>query len=163
VCTTLPLQLSHIYQYATLGLPVGQWLIPDISLCAVDRRPIEIQDLLPSDMRFKILVFTGNTSEPEQLLKVVNLTEDLEDTNLSQPTRWLWVDQKYQGHHGHKPNWYVFLLLFLNEIILAYLHAIDILDSSPLRPGRIDCNIGFPSSRSWGTCIKPSHTLSKNV
>jgi len=72
-----------------LGLPVGQWLIPDISLCAVDRRPIEIQDLLPSNTRLKILVFTGDTSEPEQLLKVVNLAEDLEDTNLSQPTQWL--------------------------------------------------------------------------
>jgi len=80
-------------------------------------------------------VFTGNTSEPEQLLKVVNLAEDLEDTNLSQPTQWLQVNQKYQGHHGHKLNWYVFLLLLLNEIILAHLHAIDILDSSPLRPG----------------------------
>jgi len=89
-------------------------------------------------------VFTGDTSEPEQLLKVVNLAEDLEDTNLSQPTRWLRVDQKYQGHHGHKPPWYVFLLLLLNEIILARLHAIDILDSSPLRPGGIDRNIGFP-------------------
>ena len=144
MCTTLPLQLPHIYQYATLGLPVGQRLIPDISVCAVDRRPIEIQDLLPSDTRFKILVFTGDTSEPEQLLKVVNLAEDLEDTNLSQPTRWLRVDQKYQGHHGRKPPWYVFLLLLLKEIILARLHAIDILDSSPLQPGGIDRNIGFP-------------------
>ena len=70
--------VSPTYQYAASGLPIGQRLIPHVFLRAADGRPFEIQDLLPSDTRFKILVFTGNTSDPEQLLKVVDLAEELE-------------------------------------------------------------------------------------
>jgi len=49
-----------------------------------------------------------------------------------------------RSSHDHKPNWYVFLLLLFNEVILAHLHTTDILDSDLLQPGRIYCKIEFP-------------------
>lgn len=39
---------------------------PQIILRAADGRPYELQDLLPSDLRFKILVFTGDLDAETQ-------------------------------------------------------------------------------------------------
>ena len=36
---------------------------PHVFVRAADMRPIEIQDLLPSDVRFKLLFFVGNLTE----------------------------------------------------------------------------------------------------
>lgn len=44
---------------------------------AADGRPYELQDLLPSDTRFKVLVFAGDTSCAEQLSKVNVLASEL--------------------------------------------------------------------------------------
>lgn len=71
--------VSPAHQYAASGLTIGQRVLPHIFLRAADGRPFEIQDLLSSDTRFKVLVFTGNTSDPEQLLKVVDLAEKLKE------------------------------------------------------------------------------------
>jgi len=49
-------------QHLAKNLIIGQRTPPQIFIRAADSRPMEIQDLLPSDGRFKILVFTGNTS-----------------------------------------------------------------------------------------------------
>ncbi|KAJ7696431.1 FAD binding domain-containing protein [Mycena rosella] len=38
---------------------VGQRMPPQVLVCVADFRPAELQDLLPSDARFKLLVFTG--------------------------------------------------------------------------------------------------------
>ncbi|EIM82041.1 uncharacterized protein STEHIDRAFT_103548 [Stereum hirsutum FP-91666 SS1] len=51
-------------------LIVGQRLPPQIVLHAADNRPVEIQDLCPSDTRFKILVFTGDILAPAQSERV---------------------------------------------------------------------------------------------
>ena len=42
---------------------------------AADGRPYELQDLLPSDTRFKILVFAGNTADTAQAARVQALAE----------------------------------------------------------------------------------------
>ena len=36
-------------------------------LRAVDSTPVEIQDMCPSDTRFKVIVFTGDITQPLQL------------------------------------------------------------------------------------------------
>lgn len=69
--------VSPTYQSAASGLPIGQRVLPQMFLRAADGRPFEIQDVLPSDTRFKVLVFTGDTSDPEQLLKVNDVAEGL--------------------------------------------------------------------------------------
>ncbi|KAF7794992.1 hypothetical protein EIP86_006136 [Pleurotus ostreatoroseus] len=53
------------------GLIVGQRLPPQIFIRAADARPCEMQDLLPSDTRFKILVFVGNTANSAQMQRVI--------------------------------------------------------------------------------------------
>lgn len=38
-------------------------MLPQIFVRAADMRPIELQDLLPADVRFKVLFFVGNLTE----------------------------------------------------------------------------------------------------
>ena len=45
---------------------------------AADCRPFEIQDLLPSDARFKIILFIGDTSDSRQLGIINDLANELE-------------------------------------------------------------------------------------
>ena len=45
---------------------------------AADCRPFEIQDLLPSDARFKIIVFTGDTADSKQLAIVNDIAGKLD-------------------------------------------------------------------------------------
>lgn len=40
---------------------------PLVLLRAMDSRPFHIHDILPSDTRFKVLVFIGDVSKPTQL------------------------------------------------------------------------------------------------
>ena len=47
-------------------LVLGQRLPPKVVLRAVDATPVEIQDMCPSDTRFKVLVFTGDISQSSQ-------------------------------------------------------------------------------------------------
>ncbi|KAF4611200.1 hypothetical protein D9613_007135 [Agrocybe pediades] len=67
------------HQSKAAKLIVGQRILPQIFLRAADSRPVEIQDMLPSDGRFKILVFTGNSSEPEQLQRVQEAAKNLHE------------------------------------------------------------------------------------
>ena len=46
------------------GLIAGMRVPPQIILRAADARPFELQDLIPSDTRFKILVFPGDVNSP---------------------------------------------------------------------------------------------------
>jgi phenol 2-monooxygenase len=66
-------------------------MLPQIFVRVADARPIEIQDMLPSDTRFKLLLFVGLLTS-EQLGKVRRLAEDFE-----LPTSFL---QKY-GYPEH--------------------------------------------------------------
>lgn len=65
-------------QSVAKNLTIGQRVLPQIFLRAADSRPVEIQDLLPSNGLFKLLVFLGDTSDPEQLEKVRAISKELE-------------------------------------------------------------------------------------
>lgn len=43
---------------------------PQILLRAADARPLELQDLLPADARYKLLVFAGDARDAGQLARV---------------------------------------------------------------------------------------------
>ena len=51
------------HQKCAQKLIIGQRMHPQIFVRAADIRPIEIQDLLPADVRFKALFFVGNLTE----------------------------------------------------------------------------------------------------
>jgi len=57
---------------------IGQRMPPAIVIRAADYRPVELQDLLKSDMRFKLLVFCGDTSGDQgQMARVEVLAEKI--------------------------------------------------------------------------------------
>ncbi|KAH8110730.1 FAD binding domain-containing protein [Phellopilus nigrolimitatus] len=60
--------LAH--QALATNLSIGARMPPQTILCAADARPFELQDLLPSDSRFKVVVFTGNLDAETQRAKV---------------------------------------------------------------------------------------------
>jgi len=66
------------HQSLASKLIVGQRLIPQTIVRTADARPFEIQDLIPSDIRFKILVFAGNTKDPIQKARLQALADELE-------------------------------------------------------------------------------------
>ena len=67
------------YQSLASQLIIGQRVIPQVLVRAADGRPFNIQDLLPSDARWKVLVFTGDTGDAEQLKKVNDSAAGLEE------------------------------------------------------------------------------------
>ena len=60
------------------ALVIGQRMLPHVFVRAADARPFEIQDLLPADTRFKLLVFAGDTTDAAQLARVRTLAAALE-------------------------------------------------------------------------------------
>ena len=50
---------------------------PQVFIRAASGRPVEIQDLLPADTRFKILVFAGNISVKKDKDKLQALADSL--------------------------------------------------------------------------------------
>ncbi|KAF8892176.1 FAD binding domain-containing protein [Infundibulicybe gibba] len=65
------------HQQHAMGITIGQRMPPQILLRAANARPIELQDLLPSDSRFKILIFAGDTSQIAQLRRLESLAEEI--------------------------------------------------------------------------------------
>lgn len=63
------------HQSHASSLTIGQRILPHVFVRAADGRPYEIQDLLPFDTRFKILVFAGDTSNESQNDRVKALAE----------------------------------------------------------------------------------------
>lgn len=55
------------HQSCATKLTVGQRVPPQVLVRAADARPYELQDLLPADGRFKLLVFAGDVREGAQL------------------------------------------------------------------------------------------------
>ncbi|KAG2137579.1 FAD binding domain-containing protein [Suillus bovinus] len=55
------------------GLAIGERFPPYKFIRAADAGPVEIQDLLPADFRFKLLVFTGDFSDPLQQARVKSM------------------------------------------------------------------------------------------
>lgn len=60
------------------NMVVGERVAPQNFVGAADSTPYNLQDLLPSDFRFKLLVFTGDFNEPIQTRKVEGLVKSLE-------------------------------------------------------------------------------------
>jgi phenol 2-monooxygenase len=73
------------HQSFAKNLIIGQRMLPQILICAADARPYELQDLLPADTRFKVLIFAGDTTNPTQHMKVSKLAEAM-----ASPESFLW-------------------------------------------------------------------------
>ncbi|KAI0339685.1 hypothetical protein BDW22DRAFT_1361261 [Trametopsis cervina] len=71
--------VNTAHQVAASNLVIGQRMLPHVFVRVADGRPFEIQDLLPSDTRFKVLVFAGNTTEEGQMSLVNAFATELED------------------------------------------------------------------------------------
>ncbi|KIK04558.1 hypothetical protein K443DRAFT_92950 [Laccaria amethystina LaAM-08-1] len=67
------------YQAHAKKLIIGQRVLPQIFVRAADSRPVEIQDLLPADSRFKLIVFVGNSSDATRRDRIRRLAEDIRD------------------------------------------------------------------------------------
>jgi len=67
------------YQSHARNLVIGERLLPQIITRAADARPYELQDLLPVNARFKILVFAGDTSDLVQRERVHILAARIEE------------------------------------------------------------------------------------
>jgi len=79
-----PSEIVNIkHQQCARNLVIGQRMPPQIFVRAADARPVDIQDLLPADIRWKILVFFGILDE-SRLPGVQLLAE-----NLNEPTSFL--------------------------------------------------------------------------
>ncbi|KAF8202399.1 FAD binding domain-containing protein [Pholiota molesta] len=75
------------YQDVATNLIIGERLLPQVFIRAADIRPVEIQDLCPADGRFKIFIFTGNTSQPGSLEQVRLVAHDIEPLLLELASR----------------------------------------------------------------------------
>lgn len=60
------------------NLIIGQRMLPQKFILAANARPVEVQDFLPSDTRFKVLVFLGSLDET-RLVGINALAVELED------------------------------------------------------------------------------------
>lgn len=79
------------WQASASKLTVGQRMVPYVFLCAADARPVNIQDRLPADARFKVLVFVGDITDKDTAARVHTLAD-----SLVAPTHFL----KRYGHGG---------------------------------------------------------------
>ncbi|CAE6442570.1 unnamed protein product [Rhizoctonia solani] len=66
------------HQSLASKLIIGQRLIPQVVIRTADARPFEIQDLIPSDIRYKLIVFAGNTKDVMQKARIQKLADELE-------------------------------------------------------------------------------------
>lgn len=74
----MPSAIVHtIHQGSASNIIIGERMLPQLFVRAADARPVEIQDMLPADTRFKLLFFVGLLTS-EQLTKVRRLAEELE-------------------------------------------------------------------------------------
>ncbi|CAE6506518.1 unnamed protein product [Rhizoctonia solani] len=66
------------HQSLASKLIIGQRLIPQVIIRTADARPFEIQDLIPSDIRYKVIVFAGNTKDVMQKARIQKLADELD-------------------------------------------------------------------------------------
>ncbi|KAI0628037.1 FAD binding domain-containing protein [Trametes polyzona] len=75
----LPSAITHTqHQACASKLIIGERLVPHVFVRAADARPYDIQDVLPSDTRFKILVFAGTLTDAAQAARVRALAEEMD-------------------------------------------------------------------------------------
>ena len=63
------------HQAAAATLVVGERVPPQTFVRAADVRPVDVQDVLPADTRYKVLVFAGDTRAPPQRARVQALAD----------------------------------------------------------------------------------------
>ncbi|KAH9851912.1 FAD binding domain-containing protein [Lenzites betulinus] len=66
------------HQSAAAQLTIGERMVPHVFVRAADARPYDIQDVLPADARFKLVVFTGKVTSAAQAARVRALAEELD-------------------------------------------------------------------------------------
>ncbi|KAF8600078.1 hypothetical protein BDV93DRAFT_476800, partial [Ceratobasidium sp. AG-I] len=64
-------------QALALGVPIGQRMPHQVILRTADCRPYSTHDLLKSDFRYKLLVFTGDVKEATQAKAIEKLSDDI--------------------------------------------------------------------------------------
>lgn len=69
------------YQSLAVDLEIGKRMPPQIIIRAADFRPFELHDLIPSDTRFKVLIFTGDLDNPVQMTRVESLAAAITGTD----------------------------------------------------------------------------------
>ncbi|KAG2137742.1 FAD binding domain-containing protein [Suillus cothurnatus] len=65
------------HQGSAPNIIIGERMLPQIFVRAADARPVDIQDMLPADTRFKLLLFVGLLT-PEKLTSVRRLAEEMQ-------------------------------------------------------------------------------------
>lgn len=66
------------HQQLATNLIIGKRIPPQVFLRGADARPCELQDLLPSDCRYKLLVFTGDLDDSLQQERIESMVKDLQ-------------------------------------------------------------------------------------
>ena len=66
------------HQACATNLIIGERILPQILICVADARPYQLQDLLPADARFKVLIFTGDITDGGQRTRLQKLADDME-------------------------------------------------------------------------------------
>ncbi|OJA18319.1 hypothetical protein AZE42_02806 [Rhizopogon vesiculosus] len=69
--------VDSTHQTCAPSIIIGQRMLPQVFVRAADARPVDIQDMILSDTRFKLLLFVGLLTS-EQLTKVRRLAEELQ-------------------------------------------------------------------------------------
>ncbi|KAI8995217.1 FAD binding domain-containing protein [Trametes punicea] len=69
--------VNNTYQAFAANLIVGERMLPHVFICASDARPVNIHDMLPADMRFRVLVFVGDIKDEAIAAQVYRLGEQL--------------------------------------------------------------------------------------
>jgi phenol 2-monooxygenase len=69
---------NGVHQQCAPHLIIGKRMPPQIFIRAADARPYEIQDMLPSDTRFKLLFFVGDLTE-ERIRELDALSNEMRD------------------------------------------------------------------------------------
>ncbi len=70
--------VNSVYQDVASKLVIGMRIPPEMVVRAADSRSFNIQDLLPSDARFKLIVFTGDTSNASTLATLQHAADELQ-------------------------------------------------------------------------------------
>ncbi len=73
--------VDNRFQTCASQLIVGERMLSIDFICAADARPVNIQDMLPADMRFKILTFVGNIADEATAARVRALAEQLAESD----------------------------------------------------------------------------------
>ncbi|KAG2042757.1 FAD binding domain-containing protein [Suillus americanus] len=110
--------VDTIHQGCAPNIIIGERMLPQIFVRAADARPVDIQDMLPADTRFKLLLFVGLLTS-EQLANVRRLAEELQ-----LPTSFL---QKY----GYSAQGNVQSMFDIISITAGHKDDVNFLDLPP--------------------------------